>query len=314
MSDISPSGRIVVVGAGMVGATISYALLNQQIAESIYIIDIAKELVAAQTLDLRDASSFSEGTKVHTGGYQDIQDGDIIVVTAGKAQEEGQTRLDLIDANVKIMRSIASEIRQTGKQVYIIVVANPVDILTKLAIEECNLPRGLVFGTGTYLDTVRLRVELSQRFNVSPESIHAYILGEHGDSSFPYLSGATVGGTQLSDFMEVNEAAYQELSEIIRSEAYKIISGKGATYYGIASAVAKIIKSILRDESRIIPLSVNLAGHYSEADVSIGVPAVIGKQGVKIMKELVFNGIEQELFNRSVGVMMENLKSIKVVD
>ena len=294
MKQITPSQRVVIVGAGNVGSSAAYSILTQEIANEIILIDINEQLVKSQVLDMQDSADFTQGVKVKGGSYEDLRDGDIIVITCGAAQKEGQTRLDLLNINAKIIRDVISKIKATGKQVYIVMVTNPVDILTYIAIKESALPQGLVFGSGTFLDTARLRVTIADELNVSTANVHAYILGEHGDSSFPALNSGSIAGIKLEKFYEINDELYDRMTEKVRDKAYEIINGKGATYYGIGSAVARIVKSIINDEKRISPVSIMLNGEYGLSDISIGVPATISSEGAKIIGEITLNDKERD--------------------
>lgn len=305
-----PSGRVVVVGAGMVGASSAYSILTQEISKEILLIDIAEELAYANVLDMNDAANFTNGVEVKLAHYSDLIDGDIIVITAGAAQKEGQTRLDLLTINAKIIRDIINQIKETGKKVYILMVTNPVDVLTYIAATESGLPDGMVFGSGTFLDTARLRGLLHQDLKVNPINVHVYILGEHGDSSFPALSCATIGGTQLSKLIDLTPEYRNEITNRVREKAYKIIQGKKATYYGIGAAVAKICRAIIRNENRIIPLSVVLKGEYDLDGVAVGVPAVIGASGVKAFKEIVLDESEIQLLKRSAEIIKQSISQV----
>lgn len=308
---VNPSGRVVVIGAGMVGSSVAYAVLNQQIAREIMLIDIMEDVAKAHVLDLQDASNFTAGTKVKFGNYSDLIDGDIVVITGGAAQKEGQTRLDLLNINAGIIRSMLGEIKKTGKQVYILMVTNPVDVLTYIAATESGLPEGMVFGSGTYLDTGRLRVGLSKKINVNPRNIHAYIVGEHGDSSLPVLSSTVVAGIELGQLMPVSEQVYSELMTQVRETAYEIIKGKKATYFGIGDAVTNICRFIIRDEHKIVPVSVVLKGQYGYSDVAVSVPAKVSAKGVELIGEIKFSDHEKALFDKSVAVLQENINAIK---
>lgn len=305
-----PSGRVAVIGAGMVGSSVAYAILNHGIASELLIIDIAENLAKAHVLDLQDASAFTSGTKVKFAGYEDLQDGDIVVVTSGAAQKEGQTRTDLLAVNVEITRSVIKGIRDTGKQLFVVMVANPVDVLTYIAVTESGLPASMVFGSGTYLDSGRLRNVLAEELAVGQGEVSAFILGEHGDSSFPVISSANVSGISLATLMTVDDALYARLMEKVRSKAYEIIAGKKATYFGIGSAIAVITRAIIRDEDKVLPLSVKLTGEYGYNDVCISVPARLNAHGYQLIGEVSLSAKERELFDKSVATVTDNLKLI----
>lgn len=307
---ILPSQRVVVIGAGNVGSSIAYSILNQEIAKEIVIIDIAEGLAKAQVLDMQDASNFTYGVKVTYAGYDCLEDGDVVVVTCGAAQKEGQTRVDLLNINAKIIRDVVGKIKATGKQVYIVMVTNPVDVLTYIAVTESGLPKGMVFGSGTFLDTARLRNILSKKLDLNGSNIHAHIIGEHGDTSLPVLSSTNIGGIALDSFLKIDADFYKQIAQEVRDSAYEIIKGKNATYYGIGSAIAKIVKSIIRDEKRIIPLSVMLEGQYGYDGVCIGVPAKLSSSGAEIIGEICLNEDETKMFKASVDYVKENIKNI----
>lgn len=305
-----PSGRIVIIGVGMVGASIAYSIINRKIAKKILIIDIAEELAKANVLDLEDAAAFLPPTQVQLASYQDIEDGDLIIVTSGAAQKEGQTRLDLLQINAKITRSVVGSIKNTGKNVYLMMVANPVDVLTYIAVRESGLPEGQVFGSGTYLDSGRLGVAIARKLGVAVESIRALILGEHGDSSLPWLSAAKVDEQSLSARLAVTEELRLELMGSVRSKAYEIIKGKKATYYGIGVAAAQIANAIINDTSETFPLSVMLKGQLGVSDIAIGYPASLSAAGYVLSGEPELDDYERELFQNSVKVLKENIALI----
>ncbi len=309
--NILPSHRVVIIGAGNVGSSIAYSILNQEITKEIIIIDIAEEMAKAQVLDMQDSSNFTNGTKVTFGDYNKLEDGDVVVITCGVAQKEGQTRLELLTINAKIIRDVVGKIKKSGKTVFIIMVTNPVDILTYIAATESGMPEGMVFGSGTYLDTARLRNSLSKKLDLNGSNIHTYIIGEHGDTSLPVISSGSIGGMPLTSFVEVNQAYYSQIAQEVRDIAYEIIKGKGSTYYGIGSAIAKIVKTIVRNEKKILPLSVMLRGEYGYSDVCIGVPAKLSSKGAEIIGELVLNDYETKLFKNSVETLKEKTKLIK---
>ncbi len=285
-SFIRPSNRVVVVGAGMVGSTAAYALLMEEVARHILLVDIAEDLAKAHVLDLQDAATFSRGIDVQFGSYEDLQDGDIVVITAGAAQKEGQTRMDLIGINKAIMSKIFGSINAQNKQLYVMMVTNPVDVLTYQAVKELDQPTNRIFGSGTTLDTARLRAGLAQVARMNPHNIHANILGEHGDTSFPAVSSATAGGIKLQDVPGISADALNNLKEMVRDRAYRIIEGKKSTYFGIGAAVANICKAIIRNENKFFTLSVLQQGYYGLSDVCLGIPVQVGEHGYNFVGEI----------------------------
>ncbi len=310
MEKVSPSGRVVVVGTGMVGSSAAYAMVLQEVAKEVLLIDIAEGLAKANVLDMHDAANFTNGVEVKYATYSDLIDGDIIVVTAGAAQKDGQTRLDLLNINVKIIRDIVSKIKEVNKSVFILMVTNPVDVLTYIAATESGLPQGMVFGSGTFLDTARLRGLIHEDLNINPINVHAYILGEHGDSSFPALSSATIGGVPLSDIVNTDQTYRDDVAKRVREMAYKIIEGKKATYYGIGAAVSRICRAIIRDENRVMPLSVVLSGEYGLSSIAIGVPAKLGSNGVEIYKEVRLDEQEKALLQTSAEIVKNSINQV----
>lgn len=309
-TSISPSGRVFIIGAGNVGTSIAYSLLNQEISKHIILCDIAADLAQAHVYDLQDAANFTQGVKVTAGNYEDLEDGDIIVITCGAAQKEGQTRLDLLKINANIIRNVIKNIKETKKLVYIMMVTNPVDVLTQIAVSESGLPKGMVFGSGTYLDTGRLRSAIANQVGINPVNVHAYILGEHGDSSFPVLSSAYIGGICLTQFCNVDEDYYASISSIVRQKAYEIIKGKKATYFGIGSAVSKLTKSILRDENRLYTLSVPVNGEYGLSGISIGLPVKLSAKGFEFIGEVTLNDKERAMLAQSAEILRKNLEEV----
>lgn len=283
---LKPSNRVVVVGAGMVGSTSAYALLLEEVAREILLIDIAEDLAKAHVLDLQDAASFSRGVDVNFATYENLEDGDIVVITAGAAQKDGQTRMDLIGINKNIMSNIFESINAQNKQLYIMMVTNPVDVLTYQAIKELKQPAHRIFGSGTTLDTARLRTGLAHLTKMNPHNIHANILGEHGDTSFPASSNATAGGMKLQNVPGLEQEKISDLKQLVRDRAYRIIEGKKSTYFGIGASVANICKSILRNENKFFPLSVLMQGYYGLEDVCLSVPVQVGDQGYNFVGEI----------------------------
>lgn len=305
-----PSGRVVIVGAGMVGSSAAYAIVNQNIAREVLLIDIAEELVASQVLDLEDASVFTYTTKVKVADYSDLVDGDIVVITSGSAQRDGMRRLDLLNINAAVIRSITENIRKTSKQVYILMVTNPVDILTYIVTKESGLPQNMIFGSGTYLDTARLQLILAKKLNVNPNNISAFVFGEHGDSSFPILGAAAISGVKLDRLLTLDDTLYEELATEVRQRAYEIIKGKKSTHFGIGAVVASMCRMIIRNENRIIPLTGLLEGHYGHTDVCCGVTAKLGAGGYEIYSEIPFNDKERELMDISVKILKDKYSEI----
>ncbi|WP_373836985.1 L-lactate dehydrogenase, partial [Jeotgalibaca arthritidis] len=271
------SQKIILIGDGAVGSSYAFALVTQNIGRELGIIDMNVAKTEGDAIDLSDALAFTSPKHIFAATYDDCKDADLVVLTAGAAQKPGETRLDLISKNLKIFKSIIDQIMATGFDGIFLVATNPVDILTYATWKFSGLPASRVIGSGTSLDSARFRQEIARKVNVDARNVHAYILGEHGDTEFPVWSHANIGGLQLYEWIKQNDETVDEdeLLEVfysVRDAAYHIIEKKGATFYGIAVSLARITKAIFNDENAILPLSVYLDGEYGQHDVFIGVP------------------------------------------
>ena len=307
--------RVVLVGTGFVGMSFAYSMLNQGGIEELVLIDVNKEKAEGEAMDLSHGLPFApDRIEFWAGTYEDCKTADIVVITAGANQQPGESRLDLVQKNSKIMRSIVSEIMKSGFNGILVIASNPVDVLTYVAWQESGLPRHRVIGSGTALDSARFRYEIGKYLNVDTRSIHGYIIGEHGDTEFPVWSHTTVGVMPLLDVVKNNpQFKVEDLEEIyvnVRDAAYHIIERKGATYYGIGMSLARIVKAILNDENSVLPVSVYLNGQYGHRDVFLGIPAIINRNGVREVLELNLTGSEKEKLTKSVGVLKETLDSV----
>ncbi|OZJ06751.1 hypothetical protein BZG36_00428 [Bifiguratus adelaidae] len=291
--------RVAIIGAGSVGATIAYACLLRKVCSEILLVDIAPEIVNGQVLDLADAA-FLSSTVVRGATFEETGQCDIIVITAGAKQNQGESRTQLIKRNHKILNSVISSTKPLNKHAIILLVANPVDILTHIAQKLSGLPRNQVFGSGTYLDSGRLRLFLSQLLGVSETAIHAYTLGEHGDSQFVAWSSARVGGKPLMDFPEVKNLDHEKVEYDVAHKAYEIIKLKGATYFGIGACVASLCQTILLNQRHVRPLSV----YVERLGVTLSMPAVLGTKGVEEILEVPLNEKEKKLM-KSVHSMKQ---------
>ncbi len=302
--------RIVLVGTGSVGASFAFAALNQVICDELVMIDVNEDKVAADANDMQDGlANFKSRVKVWHGNYSDCKDADIVVVCAGIAQKPGQTRLELIQTNLKITQLITESVVSSGFSGIFLVASNPVDILAYAVWKFSGFPKEKVIGSGTSLDTARLRYQLSQRFNISPRAINACVFGEHGDSEFVAWSIAKVAGVSLTELGGDNQVTKQELETIYestRDAAYKIIQAKGATYYGVAMALTRICKGILSDEQELLMLSTLLEGEYGHENVYISVPCILGRTGITSILTPILSKDEQAKFDASVEVLKAN--------
>ncbi|MBS4215657.1 L-lactate dehydrogenase [Neobacillus rhizophilus] len=306
--------RVVVIGAGFVGSSYAFALLNQGITEELVLIDLNKEKAQGDAMDLNHGLPFAPShTKIWYGDYSECGEADIVVITAGSNQKPGETRLDLVEKNTKIFKGIVEEIMASGFNGIFLVATNPVDILTYAVWKFSGFPKERVIGSGTILDTARFRFLLGDYFNIDTRNVHAYIIGEHGDTELPVWSNADIAGTAISKWAESKDGFRQEeLDQIflnVRDAAYHIIEKKGATYYGIAMGLVRLTKAILQNENSVLTVSAYLDGEYGQKDLYIGVPAVVNRDGVRDIVELELSEEEQQKFIHSVDVLKKTMNS-----
>lgn len=303
--------RVVIVGAGLVGSTAAFTLMVQGIASEIVLIDINRNKALGEALDIEHGLSFAKQARVWAGDYADCREADVVVVCAGLGQKPGQTRLELAKVNSKIVAEVVKNIRRfTGKAI-ILMVANPLDVMTYVALKTSSLPNYQVFGTGTTLDSSRFRYLLAEEFGVAAESMGAYLLGEHGDSEVPIYSHANLMGESIKNFPEYNKKAVEEAYLKTRNAAGEIIAKKGATYYAIALAISRIVRAILYDENHVFPVSSLLTGQYGLKDICLSLPAVIGRTGIKRVVEINLTEDELEKLRKSAKVIRETIETIK---
>ncbi len=300
--------KVGIIGCGFVGATTAYTLLVEGIASELVLIGREKKEVEGQGMDLMQGMEFLQSAKVISGSdYKLCKDCDIIVITAGAHQEKGETRLDLVKKNAVIFKEMIPKITQYNKKAILIVVTNPVDVMTYLTLQYSHYPKERVIGTGTSLDTARFRYFISEQLKVSPNSVHAYILGEHGDSSFPVWSSATIGGVNLKHFPNLDLKARARIYEKTKNAAYEVIARKGATYYAIALTIADLIKAIAKDSNRVLPLSC----YQKEWDVCLSVPVIVNKKGIDRMLPLDLDKQEMAALKKSAVILKEARKTVK---
>ena len=297
--------KVILVGDGAVGSSYAFALVNQGIAQELGIIEIPQlhEKAVGDALDLSHALAFTSPKKIYAAEYADCADADLVVITAGAPQKPGETRLDLVGKNLAINKSIVTQVVKSGFNGIFLVAANPVDVLTYSTWKFSGFPKERVIGSGTSLDSARFRQALAEKLDVDARSVHAYIMGEHGDSEFAVWSHANIAGVNLEEFLKdtqnVQETELIELFEGVRDAAYTIINKKGATYYGIAVALARITKAILDDENAVLPLSVFQEGQYGVSNVFIGQPAIVGAHGIVRPVNIPLNDAEQQKMKAS---------------
>ena len=309
------SRKAAIVGCGFVGSASAFALMESGLFSEIVLIDRNREKAEGEALDISHGLPFAKPIQLYAGDYEDISDAAIIVVTAGAGQKPGETRLDLVKKNIGIFKSIIPEIAKYNKDGILLVVANPVDILTYAAAKLSGFPSNRVFGSGTVLDTARLKYLLGEHLGVDSRSIHAFIIGEHGDSEIAAWSSANVSGIPLHNFCEMrghfnHNKAMHEIADGVKNSAYEIIEKKGATYYGIAMSVKRICEAIVRDEKSILPVSSLQKGNYGIEGVSLSMPAIVGKHGVEALVPIELNNKEQEDLKKSADTLKTVIEEI----
>lgn len=272
--------KVTIIGAGMVGSTAAYSLVASDICEEIALIDVNKKFVESQVMDLQHSVPLWGFTNVKVGDYKDIKDSKVVVITAGAPQKSGMNRLALVKTNSKIIKQILPKIFRANPSVIVIMVTNPVDVLTYYATQMFPKKKKQIIGSGTILDSARLKLLLGQELKVNPESVHAYIVGEHGDSEVPLWSTVNIGSTPLDKVKKLSPAKKKQIFDKAKNAAYAIIEGKQATYYGIAAVINKLVRSILDDKKTVFPVSHLMEGEYGITDVAMSLPAVVGKKGI----------------------------------
>lgn len=297
--------KITIIGAGMVGSTIAHSLVMKEVAEEIALIDVNEELVASQVMDLQHVIPFVGQTDVHVGTYDDCIDSAVAVVTCGAAQKPGETRLELVQKNAKILKTVVPQIFEKNPDITLVVVTNPVDILTHLAISLFPDKRDRILGTGTLLDSARFRHLIGQKMDINPKSIHAYILGEHGDSEFPVWSTATIGTMKLGTCTRLNDADKDAIFEESKNAAYTIIRGKQSTYYAIGAGTSYLLQVILHNRKTVLPVSHLMTGEYGIDDICLSMPAIVGKRGIVGRVCIDLSQKEQEGLKKSASVLKE---------
>lgn len=291
--------KVAVIGCGNVGASIAFSLMQKALFSEMVLIDIDRRKAEGEAMDISHGLAYAASMDIYAGDYGDLADCSLVIVTAGANQKPGETRLDLIEKNVAILRTILPQIKATAFEGIMMIVTNPVDILTYEAQLISGYPPRKVIGSGTVLDTARLKYILSRRLEVDLRNVHAVIIGEHGDSELAVWSSANISGIDLDRFRELrgfydHERELREIYEAVRNSAYEIIERKEATYYGIAMAVARIAECIVKDEKAVLPVSTVLDGQYGFHGLALSIPSVVGKDGVEAVLEIPLNGSESE--------------------
>jgi L-lactate dehydrogenase len=301
-----PSAKVAIVGAGFVGSTAAYALMMNGAASEIALIDVNNDKAEGEALDLRHCMQFAHTVNIVAGDdFALVRDASVVVITAGIAQKPGQSRLDLVKTNVAVFNDIVPSIVRHNPDCTLLVVTNPLDVLTYQTLQLSGFPSCRVLGSGTVLDTARFRYQIGTHFEISPKDVVAYVLGEHGDSEFMWLSQANIAGIPLTQLPGYSLKLMQQLHQETRDAAYQIIAKKGATYYAIALVITKLVRAIILDQSRVFTVSTLIEDLYGVRDVCLSVPTVVRKNGVCQRLPLTLNDEEQQQFRRSAKLVRD---------
>lgn len=300
--------KAAIIGCGFVGAASAFSLMQSSLFSELVLLDADQDRAEGEALDISHGLPFSRPMKIYAGNYDEIADASVIIITAGANQKPEETRLDLVQKNVRIFKSIIPEITKRNFQGILLIVANPVDILTYTALKLSGYPKNRVIGSGTVLDTARLKYLLGEHLGVDSRSIHAFIIGEHGDSEMAAWSCANVSGIPLNTFCELrghyhHEQAMEEIAMKVKNSAYEIIEKKRATYYGIAMSVKRICEAIVRDEKSILPISSLIEDQYGIHNVVLSMPAIVGKNGLETQLPIILNEEEQKRLQESAETL-----------
>lgn len=302
--------KVTIIGAGNVGSTIAYSLILSNDVEEIAIIDINKELVKAQVMDLEHSVPFVGRTKVKVGDYKDCADTDVVVITCGVAQKDGETRLDLVGKNSQIIKSILPKIFEQNENIVVVMVTNPVDVLTQIAVSMYPDKEKQILGTGTLLDSARFRHLIGEYLNLNPKSVHAYIIGEHGDSELPLWSTASVGNMNIGSCGNITESDKKIIFTKAKNAAYAIIDGKQSTYYAIGAGTSRLINAILFNKNTVLPVSHYIKDHYGVKDVCLSMPVVVGRGGIVSRLCVQVSKEEEILLKKSAEIIKDTVKKV----
>lgn len=309
--------KVTIIGAGLVGSTTAYTLMISGLVSEIAIIDINTDKVEGEVMDLNHGISFVSPVKIHKGTYEDCKDSDIVIISAGANQKPGETRLDLVKKNTQIFKNIIAQITKYCQNSILLVVTNPVDILTYVTYKISGFPKNKVIGSGTVLDTARFRYLLAHHVGIDARNVHGYIIGEHGDTEVTVWSSANIAGIHADVYCEkchkCNEKIRkQQIFEDVKNAAYKIIEKKGATYYAVALAVERIVEAIVRDEHSILTVSSMLDGQYGIDDVCLSLPTIVNSKGVGTILNIPLDNNEINLLNKSANALKEVIKVLDI--
>ena len=309
--------KVAVIGCGFVGSACAFTLMQHGLFSEMVLIDLDKARAEGEAMDISHGLLFAKPMNIYAGTYADAADADIAIVTAGANQKPGETRLDLVRKNSKILISILEELKKCNFGGILLIVSNPVDILTRVAQKYSGLPEGRVFGSGTVLDTARLKYLLGEHLSVDSRGVHAFIIGEHGDSELAVWSSANVSGMDLPDYCriagkEFSQSVLDDIYQNVRDAAYHIIEGKGATYYGIGMAVLRIARAIVRGERSVLPVSSVIQGRYGVDEICLGLPSVLGKNGIETVLDLPLSYEERKRLESSAAKLRTLLDEMKI--
>ena len=309
--------KVAVIGCGFVGATSAFSLIQSGLFSEMVLIDANHEKAVGEAMDLSHGSAYSTPVKIYAGSYDDIVDAGLIVITAGANQKPNETRLDLVKKNVSIFKSIIPEIKERNCEGILLIVSNPVDILTYVTLKLSGFPANRVIGSGTVLDTARLKHVLGEHLQVDSRNIHAYVIGEHGDSELAVWSGAQVAGIHINHFCELRghfqqQEAMNRLYQEVRDSAYHIIERKGATYYGVAVAVKRIAEAIVKNEHAVLPISSLMQGEFGLSDLCLSIPTVVGNKGVEMVVDIYLDNEEKQKLLESAHALKQVLESLDI--
>jgi L-lactate dehydrogenase len=313
----SRPAKVAVVGVGSVGASFAYSLMIHGLVSEISLIDVNAEKAMGEAMDLEHGLPFVQPARINAGNYEECADADIVVVAAGAAQKPGESRLNLVERNAAIFKQVIPKIKEHNDHCILLIATNPVDIMTYVSLKLSGFPANRVIGSGTILDTSRLRSLMGEKFRIDPRNVHAYIIGEHGDSEVPVWSAASIAGVNLKEYCPVCGIEYDEqyldrIFEQVKNAAYKIIDLKGATYYAIGLGLTRIVESIIRDENSVLTVSSLLQDYYGISDVCLSVPSIVNKDGVKQTIKLPLQDGEIKMFQKSASAMKEVIKSLNL--
>jgi L-lactate dehydrogenase len=309
------ASKVGLVGTGLVGSSFAYGLMIRGIATELILVDAQREKAIGEMMDFNHGLSFTRPMKISAGGFEELSGAHVVVIAAGASQKPGETRLDLLARNTRIFQSIVPQVVRHNPGGIILIATNPVDILTYVSLRESHLPPARVIGSGTILDTSRFRFLLGQYYGVDSRSVHAYIIGEHGDSEIPLWSLANIGGVRLQEFAPLKNRAYnqEEMNQLfveVRDAAYEIIKRKGATYYAIGLGLLSIVEAILGDFRAVLSVSTLMTGHYGVSDMCLSLPCVVGENGIEEILTLNLSGTEEDGFRASAEKLKSTLASL----